>query len=276
LLPQPAPFVEVPLGATLDRLVGALDFGRALAGEQAVESGLLARADGGILYVDEVNLLPDHLVDALLDAAAMGRSHVDRDGVSVSHAARFLLVGTMNPEEGELRPQLLDRFGLTVEVRWDQRPHALEALAVQPDSQAAITLLLEQVVRPSVPDLDRPGAVLARRDLTLEVAVLEWVILDVDREMTFTSAERNALRNGPAGERALSLEPEVVMKTARVVSLDHEAWLGRPARLPAERLRRLSAIPLAFVLVQCHGPIVTADATCSLPTRLTMRFFPAQ
>jgi magnesium chelatase subunit D len=117
LLPQPAPFVEVPLGATLDRLVGALDLGRALAGEQAVDAGLLARADGGILYVDEVNLLADHLVDALLDAAASGVVRVERDAVSVAHDARFLLVGTMNAEEGELRPQLLDRFGLGVEVR---------------------------------------------------------------------------------------------------------------------------------------------------------------
>jgi magnesium chelatase subunit D len=116
LLPQPAPFVEVPLGATLDRLVGALDFGRALGGEHAVERGLLARADGGILYVDEVNLLPDHLVDALLDAAASGVVRVERDAVSVEHDARFVLVGTMNAEEGELRPQLLDRFGLGVEV----------------------------------------------------------------------------------------------------------------------------------------------------------------
>ena len=113
---RPAPLVELPLGATLDRLVGALDLGRALAGEQAFEAGLLARAHQGILYVDEVNLLPDHLVDALLDAAASGVARVEREAVSASHAARFLLVGTMNVEEGELRPQLLDRFGLGVEV----------------------------------------------------------------------------------------------------------------------------------------------------------------
>ncbi|MDW5597215.1 VWA domain-containing protein [Conexibacter stalactiti] len=114
---RPAPLVELPLGATLDRLVGALDLGRALAGEQAFEAGLLARAHRGILYVDEVNLLPDHLVDALLDAAASGVARVEREAVSAAHAARFLLVGTMNVEEGELRPQLLDRFGLGVEVR---------------------------------------------------------------------------------------------------------------------------------------------------------------
>jgi magnesium chelatase subunit D len=112
-----APLVELPLGATLDRLVGALDLARALGGEHAFEPGLLARAHQGILYVDEVNLLPDHLVDALLDAAATGTSRVEREAVSVTHAARFVLVGTMNPEEGEIRPQLLDRFGLGVEVR---------------------------------------------------------------------------------------------------------------------------------------------------------------
>ncbi|SCD50905.1 protoporphyrin IX magnesium-chelatase [Streptomyces sp. Termitarium-T10T-6] len=109
--------VELPVGASEDRLVGALDIERALSeGVKAFEPGLLADAHRGILYVDEVNLLHDHLVDLLLDAAAMGASYVEREGVSVRHAARFLLVGTMNPEEGELRPQLLDRFGLTVEV----------------------------------------------------------------------------------------------------------------------------------------------------------------
>ena len=113
-----ARLVELPVGATEDRLVGSLDLERALAqGVRAYQPGLLAEAHRGVLYVDEVNLLHDHLVDLLLDAAAMGRAHVERDGVSVSHAAPFLLVGTMNPEEGELRPQLLDRFGLTVEVR---------------------------------------------------------------------------------------------------------------------------------------------------------------
>ena len=112
-----ARLVELPVGATEDRLAGSLDLQRALTeGVSAFQPGLLAAAHRGVLYVDEVNLLHDHLVDLLLDAAAMGRAHVERDGVSVSHAASFLLVGTMNPEEGELRPQLLDRFGLTVEV----------------------------------------------------------------------------------------------------------------------------------------------------------------
>jgi magnesium chelatase subunit D len=114
---------ELPVGATEDRLVGSLDLERALAdGVKAYEPGLLAAAHRGVLYVDEVNLLHDHLVDLLLDAAALGRSYVERDGVSLQHASRFLLVGTMNPEEGELRPQLLDRFGLTVEVAAPRDP----------------------------------------------------------------------------------------------------------------------------------------------------------
>ncbi|MEU6572774.1 putative cobaltochelatase [Streptomyces sp. NPDC046805] len=121
--PRQARMVELPVGASEDRLVGALDIERALAeGVKAFEPGLLADAHRGILYVDEVNLLHDHLVDLLLDAAAMGASYVEREGVSVRHAARFLLVGTMNPEEGELRPQLLDRFGLTVEVAASREP----------------------------------------------------------------------------------------------------------------------------------------------------------
>ena len=120
---RPTRLVELPVGVSEDRIVGSLDLERALAeGVKAYEPGLLAAAHRGVLYIDEVNLLNDHLVDLLLDAAAMGRSYVEREGVSVRHAARFLLVGTMNPEEGELRPQLLDRFGLTVEVAATREP----------------------------------------------------------------------------------------------------------------------------------------------------------
>ncbi|WP_085872946.1 MULTISPECIES: magnesium chelatase subunit D family protein [unclassified Nocardioides] len=120
---RPVRLVELPVGATEDRVLGSLHLERALSeGRAEYEPGLLAKAHRGILYVDEVNLLHDHLVDLLLDAAAMGRSTVERDGVSVEHAARFVLVGTMNPEEGELRPQLLDRFGLTVEVAAPRDP----------------------------------------------------------------------------------------------------------------------------------------------------------
>jgi magnesium chelatase subunit I len=112
------PVVDLPLGATEDRVVGALDLERALTrGEKGFEPGLLARAHRGFLYIDEVNLLEDHLVDLLLDVAASGENIVEREGLSVRHPARFVLIGSGNPEEGELRPQLLDRFGLSVEVR---------------------------------------------------------------------------------------------------------------------------------------------------------------
>jgi len=114
----PVPVVDLPLGATEDRVVGALDLERALVhGEKAFEPGLLARANRGFLYIDEVNLLEDHLVDLLLDVAASGENLVEREGLSIRHPARFVLVGSGNPEEGELRPQLLDRFGLAVEVK---------------------------------------------------------------------------------------------------------------------------------------------------------------
>ena len=114
----PVPVVDLPLGATEDRVVGALDLERALAqGVKAFEPGLLARANRGFLYIDEVNLLEDHLVDLLIDVAASGENVVEREGLSVRHPARFVLVGSGNPEEGELRPQLLDRFGLSVEVK---------------------------------------------------------------------------------------------------------------------------------------------------------------
>jgi magnesium chelatase subunit D len=120
---RPVTLAELPVGATEDRLTGSLDIERVLtAGTTAFQPGLLAAAHRGVLYVDEVNLLHDHLVDLLLDAAALGVNYVEREGVSVRHASRFLLVGTMNPEEGELRPQLLDRFGLTVQVTASQDP----------------------------------------------------------------------------------------------------------------------------------------------------------
>lgn len=112
------PVVDLPLGATEDRVVGALDLERALTrGEKAFEPGLLARANRGFLYIDEVNLLEDHLVDLLIDVAASGENVVEREGLSVRHPARFSLIGSGNPEEGELRPQLLDRFGLSIEVK---------------------------------------------------------------------------------------------------------------------------------------------------------------
>ena len=120
-LARPVPVVDLPLGATEDRVVGALDLEKALTqGVKEFAPGLLAQANRGFLYIDEVNLLEDHLVDLLIDVAASGENLVEREGLSVRHPARFVLVGSGNPEEGELRPQLLDRFGLSVEVRTPQ------------------------------------------------------------------------------------------------------------------------------------------------------------
>src|SRR5271169_5817581 len=165
---RPTRLVELPVGATEDRLTGSLDVGRALTeGVTSFQPGLLAAAHRGVLYVDEVNLLHDHLVDLLLDAAALGTSYVERDGVSVQHAARFLLVGTMNPEEGELRPQLLDRFGLTVEavaprdpatraevvrrrMAFDADPEAFTARFADEETQIAASIVAAQARLSSV------------------------------------------------------------------------------------------------------------------------------
>ncbi|MEX5344006.1 ATP-binding protein [Pseudomonas sp. I2] len=136
------PFVTLPLGATEERLVGTLDLDAALGqGKAQFSPGVLAQADGGVLYVDEVNLLPDPLVDLLLDVAASGTNRIERDGISHRHAARFVLIGTMNPEEGELRPQLLDRFGLNVALEGLAQPEARQQiirrrLAFDSDPQA--------------------------------------------------------------------------------------------------------------------------------------------
>ena len=118
IVEKPMPVVDLPLGVTEDRVTGALDIERALvAGEKAFQPGLLAQANRGYLYIDEINLLEDHIVDLLLDVAQSGENVVEREGLSIRHPARFVLVGSGNPEEGELRPQLLDRFGLSLEVR---------------------------------------------------------------------------------------------------------------------------------------------------------------
>jgi magnesium chelatase subunit D len=182
-----AGLVELPIGATEDRVIGSLDLQRVLRdGEHAFSPGLLARAHGGVLYVDEVNLLHDHLVDLLLDAAAMGRVHIERDGISHSHEARFVLIGTMNPEEGELRPQLLDRFGLTVDVHasrdvdvrsqvirqrmaYEADPHAFADRYAAADAElihriTAARLLVDNVVLPDK-ELRRIAALCAAFDV---------------------------------------------------------------------------------------------------------------
>ncbi|MFF8949701.1 putative cobaltochelatase [Streptomyces sp. NPDC014940] len=222
---RPARMVELPVGASEDRLVGALDIERALAeGVKAFEPGLLADAHRGILYVDEVNLLHDHLVDLLLDAAAMGASYVEREGVSVRHAARFLLVGTMNPEEGELRPQLLDRFGLTVEV----------AASREPDQRV-------EVVRRRLAYDDDPG-VFAARWAGEEAAVRQRIV--AARELLpRVRLGDGALRQIAATCAAFEVDgmrADIVMaRTATALA----AWAGRTEVL-AEDVRQAALLAL--------------------------------
>ncbi|MFH8341242.1 putative cobaltochelatase [Streptomyces sp. AM6-12] len=220
-----ARMVELPVGASEDRLVGALDIERALAeGVKAFEPGLLADAHRGILYVDEVNLLHDHLVDLLLDAAAMGASYVEREGVSVRHASKFLLVGTMNPEEGELRPQLLDRFGLTVEV----------AASREPDQRV-------EVVRRRLAYDDDPAAFAAR--WTGEEAAVRQRIVAARELLPRVRLGDAALRQIAATCAAFEVDgmrADIVMaRTATALA----AWAGRTDVL-AEDVRQAALLAL--------------------------------
>ncbi|MEV8597769.1 putative cobaltochelatase [Streptomyces sp. NPDC052012] len=222
---RPARMVELPVGASEDRLVGALDIERALAeGVKAFEPGLLADAHRGILYVDEVNLLHDHLVDLLLDAAAMGASYVEREGVSVRHAARFLLVGTMNPEEGELRPQLLDRFGLTVEV----------AASREPETRV-------EVVRRRLAHDDDPAAFAAR--WAQEEAAVRQRIVAAREVLPSVRLGDGALRQIAATCAAFEVDgmrADIVMaRTATALA----AWAGRTDVL-AEDVRQAALLAL--------------------------------
>ncbi|RFU22276.1 putative cobaltochelatase [Geodermatophilus marinus] len=206
---RPARLVELPVGASEDRVVGSLDLERALTeGVKAFEPGLLAAAHRGVLYVDEVNLLHDHLVDLLLDAAALGTAYVEREGVSVRHAARFLLVGTMNPEEGELRPQLLDRFGLTVEVAAPRDPG----------------VRAEVVRRRFAFDADPAGFTAAWAD---EEAGLARRIADARARLPHVVLGDGALRQVTAVCAAFDVDGlRADLVTARA-AVAHAAWSGR-------------------------------------------------
>ncbi len=243
----PTPVVDLPLGATEDRVVGALDLERALPrGEKAFEPGLLARAHRGFLYIDEVNLLEDHIVDLLLDVAASGENVVEREGLSVRHAARFVLVGSGNPEEGELRPQLLDRFGLSVEVAspreiadrvevirrrdaYDRRPEAFLRKWAGADARHRRLILAarKRLGRVAVPDATLAscaelcialGADGLRGELTLmrsarALAAIEGarsVTLEHLREMA-PPALRHRLRRDPLDEAGSSARVERVL-----------------------------------------------------------------
>ena len=243
----PVPVVDLPLGATEDRVVGALDLERALAqGIKAFEPGLLARANRGFLYIDEVNLLEDHLVDLLIDVAASGENVVEREGLSVRHPARFVLVGSGNPEEGELRPQLLDRFGLAVDVRTPQDlPTRVEVIkrrdAYERDPEAFITRFKKDEdktrkrivsAREKLPNVKVPDAALERTaqlcmalgtdglrgELTVmraarALAALEGVdtVTDVQIQRVAKSALRHRLRRDPLDDTDATVRVDRVL-----------------------------------------------------------------
>ncbi len=220
-----APFVELPLGATEDRVVGSLDISRVLQdGSSELRSGLLARADGGVLYVDEVNLLPDHIVDLLLDAAAGGWVTVERDGVSAGEAARFVLVGTMNPEEGELRPQFVDRFGLCVQVR---------GLAMQETRIAAIRQRLSFDDQPaSVIEAVQPAEHALREGIAAARARLAALPITNDQLFAVAALSVEHQLDGIRGDLA-------IIKTARALA----AWQAAPEILD-EHIRRAADLAL--------------------------------
>ena len=247
--PKPSPLVgvpvvDLPLGATEDRVVGALDLERALSqGIKAFEPGLLARANRGYLYIDEVNLLEDHLVDLLIDVAASGENVVEREGLSVRHPARFVLIGSGNPEEGELRPQLIDRFGLSVEVKtpntlqervevvkrrdaFEQDPQAFAAAWEKEDDAVRKRIVAgrKRLAKLQIPDSTRDFAAQLcialgidglRGDLTLVRAARALAALQGDKtvgrahiQRVAPSALRHRLRRNPLDDSGSSTRVE--------------------------------------------------------------------
>ena len=221
-----APFVELPLGATEDRVVGSMDISKVLQdGSTQLRSGLLAAADGGVLYVDEVNLLPDHIVDLLLDAAAGGWVTVERDGISTGEAARFVLIGTMNPEEGELRPQFIDRFGLCVPVR-GLRAHDVRIAAI----------------RQRLAFDDDPASVLESAQ-PAEHALRERIVAARDRLATLliTDAHLSVVASLSVEHRLDGIRGDLaIIKAARALA----AWEAGP-EISEDHIRRAAELALA-------------------------------
>lgn len=241
--------VELPIASTEDKLIGSVDIEHALkTGEVRFDPGILYHAHGNLLYVDEINLLEDHLVDALLDVAAMGINHIEREGVSYSHSARFALVGTMNPEEGDLRPQLLDRFAMSVEVsgerdlvlraeilrrrlEYERDPSAFVHRYDEEEHQLSEAILLARCLLPSVAYSDEVLELIARMSIALEVDGHRADIMLLKASLALAAYE---------GQRAVT--PEHVYEAAELV-LPH-----RLRRLPfdtayfsAEQIRQFCA-----------------------------------
>jgi len=248
---KPTPVIDLPLGATEDRVVGALDIERALAhGEKEFEPGLLARANRGYLYIDEVNLLDDHLVDLLLDVAQSGVNVIEREGLSITHAARFVLVGSGNPEEGELRPQLLDRFGLSVEVTsptdietrievikrrdaYDRDPNAFAKAWRRKDLAMRRKIL---AARELLPNVDAPEAVL--RDCAELCVALGSDGLRGELTLLRAARALAAFDGKPAVERAhvQMIAPMALSHRLRRDPLDEAGSTTRVERVLAEVL----------------------------------------
>ncbi len=248
---QAVPFVDLPLGATEDRLLGALDLERALrTGERIYEPGLLARAHRGFLYIDEINLLEDHLVDLLLDVAASGQNVVEREGLSVRHAARFVLIGSGNPEEGELRPQLLDRFGLSVEVRTpraiDTRVEIMRRCAAHDADAAAFAAqwaqeddkVLQQIARGqrrlariTVPDAVMADAALLCSELGVDGLRGELTLMRASRALAALKGAKVVRR-----EHLVAVAPLALRHRLRRDVLDESGSSARIERALAEHL----------------------------------------
>ncbi len=248
---QAVPFVDLPLGATEDRLLGALDLERALrTGEWVYEPGLLARAHRGFLYIDEINLLEDHLVDLLLDVAASGQNVVEREGLSVRHAARFVLIGSGNPEEGELRPQLLDRFGLSVEVRTpraiDTRVEIMRRCAAHDADAAAFAAqwaqeddkVLHQIARGqrrlariTVPDAVMTDAALLCSELGVDGLRGELTLMRASRALAALKGAKLVRR-----EHLVAVAPLALRHRLRRDVLDESGSSARIERALAEHL----------------------------------------
>jgi Mg-chelatase subunit ChlI len=211
VLQQPTPFINLPVSATEDRVVGTLDIEKAIQkGERQFEPGVLAAANRGLLYIDEVNLLDDHVVDLLLDSAAMGMNIVEREGISFSHPSRFILVGTMNPEEGDLRPQLLDRFALSVEI------HGIR------DARDRVTIMERNLSFEADPDGFCDEWLAREQDLSHQIEAARLLLDHVtytQRDLLSIAALTTSLNVD--GHRA----DLVILKTARA----HSAFEGRTA-----------------------------------------------
>jgi magnesium chelatase subunit I len=226
LSPASAPMqvVELPLSATEDRVAGTLDLEHVLkTGEKKFEPGVLAKANGNILYVDEVNLLDDHIVDLLLDSAAMGTNYVEREGVSFHHPARFVLVGTMNPEEGDLRPQLLDRFGLSVEIKGEKDiPTRTEVvkrrLAFDADPEGYVARCMNELdaVRENIVSAKALLPKVRADDAVVEMVVSTTIHFDVDGYRADITLMKAAKANA-ALEGRTAVTKNDIMDTAELV-----------------------------------------------------------